>query len=482
MRKNRVVCLVAIFIATLFSPPIIIRNPIVSKFSLVLPRDSFLVNYSLHGGWRGGFTFEERGFFYLTEWKGSWWLVDPSGNLFISKGVNHIDPYGDYSPSLGYSPYERNVNKKYGRFEEWLKSTVTRLKFWGFNTIGAWSYRKLSLHMPYTVILYLMTSYRYNSTVKIYDIFDSDFEHHVKGIVLRECIPRVNDSLLLGYFLDNELKWGPKLRSNRHLLDDFIKLSSRSPGKKIAIKALLKAFDNNVEKLSIRLRVKLKSLEGLLRYSGSLPIGGIFDKARSIFLRYFAERYFNVSTSIIRAYDPNHLILGVRFVWIPPVEVLEVARKYLDVISINIYTTHPPLEALEYVYNVTRRPIMITEFSFKAVDSGLPNTKGAGEPTETQLSRAYLTAKYALKIIELPYVIGYHWFQYTDQPKEGRFDGENSNFGLVKIDDEPWRTLVSVFTLINSKAELVHAKLVKADTVLKKVNKLLAEIKKNTET
>ena len=35
-----------------------------------------------------------------------------------------------------------------------------------------------------------------------------------------------------------------------------------------------------------------------------------------------------------------------------------------------------------------------------------------------------------------------HWFQYYDHPKGGRPDGEDYDFGLVDINDRPYRRLV----------------------------------------
>lgn len=37
----------------------------------------------------------------------------------------------------------------------------------------------------------------------------------------------------------------------------------------------------------------------------------------------------------------------------------------------------------------------------------------------------------------LPAVVGMDWFQYFDEPTHGRDDGENFNFGLVDIHDQP---------------------------------------------
>ncbi len=430
--------------------------------------------YDIFGGYKRMCGFEARGFFYVVEADGVWWLVDPLGCVFISKGVNHVDPRGDYSPRLGYSPYERNVLAKYGGFEAWLNTTVYRLLVWGFNTVGSWSYRELYRNTPYTRNLNVMASYGFDwVTGKVPDIFDEKFEEHVVKLVRKECASRVRDPLLLGYFLDNELKWGPDWRSPKHLLDHFMELPAGSPGKRAAVDALLEAAGGSLEKVSSVLGVGVSSVDGLLSYRGGLPEHPLVSEARRVFLRMFAERYFNVSVSAVRSVDPNHLILGVRFAGLPPDDVLVIAGRYVDVVTLNFYTNDPPVEALERAFELSGRPLMVTEFSFKAMDSGLPNTKGAGQPVHTQRERAYLAARFVLKIVELPYVVGYHWFQYSDQPAEGRFDGENSNFGLVNIRDEPWDLLTRVFAKVNRWVENVHGRGAGADELLREVSEIV---------
>ena len=54
-------------------------------------------------------------------------------------------------------------------------------------------------------------------------------------------------------------------------------------------------------------------------------------------------------------------------------------------------------------------------------------------------------------------MVGYHWFEYRDEPKEGRFDGENSNYGVVKIDFTPWEVLTARMTTVNAAIEARHA-------------------------
>ena len=102
---------------------------------------------------------------------------------------------------------------------------------------------------------------------------------------------------------------------------------------------------------------------------------------------------------------------------------------------------------------------MITEFSFKAMDSGLPNTKGAAKPVATQQDRADGFAAYVQTLAELPSCVGFHWFQYRDQPKEGRrLDGENSNYGVVKLDFTPWEVLTKRMTEVNATLEQRRAR------------------------
>jgi hypothetical protein len=42
-------------------------------------------------------------------------------------------------------------------------------------------------------------------------------------------------------------------------------------------------------------------------------------------------------------------------------------------------------------------------------------------------------------------VVAADWFQYFDEPRHGRGDGENFNFGLVDIADHPYAEIIEVF-------------------------------------
>ncbi len=132
------------------------------------------------------------------------------------------------------------------------------------------------------------------------------------------------------------------------------------------------------------------------------------------------------------------------------------AGQFVDVVSFNNYGDQPPADQLDKLYRLTGKPVALTEFSFKAQDSGLPNTKGAGKPLPTQRDRAEHFDRYVTALARMPFLVGYHWFEYGDEPAEGRFDGENSNYGLVNIQDEPWSVLVERMTQVNAQIEVEH--------------------------
>ena len=119
--------------------------------------------------------------------------------------------------------------------------------------------------------------------------------------------------------------------------------------------------------------------------------------------------------------------------------MIAAAGRYLDVISFNCYDfdAGPVIDAMP----VSGKPCLISEFSFRGDDAGLPNTHGAGPRVESQIERAQCFERYVTAALRKPTVVGYHWFEHADQPAEGRFDGENSNFGTVTIKDEVYAEL-----------------------------------------
>jgi len=419
-----------------------------------------------------------------------WWFILPENKPFISKGVTTVRFAQDTIQNTDFSPYAENNLKKYGSKEKWAKNALKRLFNWNFNTLAAWSEKEFSdievdgKKMFYTPILNIGAAFveikQKDEDAWLHgifpDVFDKDFEEISYEIAKKECSPLKDDERILGYFIDNELKFGPDWRGSDELLTMFLNLPPGSAGKIYAVNFLKKryssidmfnevwnssfsSFDELFSASDIKPPFVFPALyeqnQGVERYKNET------DKKRSLFISdcdtfagIIAERYFSVTDRAIKNYDSNHLNLGCRFAYVPQVQVRQNAGKYLDVISFNCYTFDPS-DAIDS-YSVYDKPCLIGEFSFRGDDSGLPNTRGAGPRVPSQKDRADSFENYVTKALKKPALVGYHWFEHADEPKEGRFDGENSNYGLVNIEDVVYEELTQRMTQINLKAEELH--------------------------
>jgi hypothetical protein len=377
---------------------------------------------------------DRTGFIRAEQTDGVWWLADPGGRAVLSRGVNHVHSGGDRSPALGRSPYADVVRAKYGSPEAWAEASADRLRGWGFNTIGSWSSpAMLDRGLAYTYILDMGAKSGGDWQKGLFpDVFSDEFRRTAERIAEAECAPRRDDPLLLGYFTDNELRWGPDWRSDRGLLADFWEMPEGSAGRAAA-------------------------REFVRERSGAT---GQVDFARrdGAFVQKVSEQYFGVCAEAIRRHDPNHMILGCRFAVRVPRSVIAGMAPYVDIVSHNEYEFRPDVEKLRQAHEWSGKPVMLTEFSFKALDSGLPCTRGAATPVATQQERADCFERYVTALMELPFMVGYHWFQYSDPPAEGRFDGENSNYGVVTGDDEPWELLTERMTEVSARIDDIHSK------------------------
>jgi sugar phosphate isomerase/epimerase len=398
------------------------------------------------------------GHFYPEQIDGRWWLIDPHGGAFIAKAVNHVSFTADSAPSLGHSPYERAVRQKYGSEENWAKAACERLRGWGFNCIGGWSSAStFEQGMPYTVILDLAAGGGADwQRGTVADFFSKRFVEGVQRRARERCAPRAADPNVLGYFTDNELRWGPDWRSRKGLLEEYLAFAPSAEGKAAVIDHLL-AQHKTAEAVSKLLGLPPTDRDGLLKAKEFKMDGDVLARESAGFLRAVAEQYFSTCYKAIKLADPNHLVLGCRFAGYAPREVVEGSKGWVDVVSYNNYDADPPAGKIQEIYGITGRPMMLTEFSFKAMDSGLPNTKGAGRPLPTQEDRADSFDRYVNGLMDLPMCVGSHWFEHSDEPKEGRFDGENSNYGVVNINDEPWEVLTRRMTEVNAGLEKRHS-------------------------
>ncbi len=117
------------------------------------------------------------------------------------------------------------------------------------------------------------------------------------------------------------------------------------------------------------------------------------------------------------------------------------AKSYCDTLSFNIYG--PTIDTTKYGFLGTYdMPTMVSEFHFGALDHG--QFFGGMIEVSDQNARGTNCLAYMESAADNAWIVGAHWYQYTDQPATGRStDGQNGNIGLVDITDTPCAPLIA---------------------------------------
>ncbi len=413
-------------------------------------------------------------FFHVEQVGGRWWVIDPGGRSFYAVGTDHANFGAHWCEKLGYAPYSRNVQARYGSEQKWAQSTLKRLKAWGFNTLGAGHSESLRHQgLAHTEFLSLGANFTSVSDIAprttwtgFPDVFHPRFQAWCEQQARRVAKSARSDPWLFGYFLDNELEWFGKNGSETGLVDETFKKPADHPAKRALVDFLKKRYPT-IEALNKAWGTQAPSWEVLAGTSAS-PVTKTKAAAadRLAFVRLIADRYFAVTTSAVRKADPNHMVIGCRFAgWAPP--IFDIAGKYLDIVTVNFYgqvdlargvSTDMPAMMRKYAASA-RRPLMITEWSFPALDAGLPSQHGAGQRVATQKDKARAYAIYQKALFGMPFMVGSDYFMWVDEPALGISSTfpEDSNYGLVDVNDSPWVELTKTAAAVNRQANAIHS-------------------------
>ena len=162
------------------------------------------------------------------------------------------------------------------------------------------------------------------------------------------------------------------------------------------------------------------------------------------FLRLIADTYFEKTSAIVKAYDPDRLNLGCRYVGnSTPDVVLQAGSRYVDIDSFNFYSMELPADYLADAYRITGRPMMITEFSFSAGRSAgfLGSNNGSRNVlVRDQGRRAECYDAFVKAAADLPFMLGTHWFALFDYGRNAH--GLIGNYGLFDLNAAPYTELL----------------------------------------
>jgi hypothetical protein len=376
------------------------------------------------------------GFFRVLKGSRGWTMADPDGCAWFSIGVCSVSPN---KTARG----REALRARFGDEAGWARATLDLLRTNGFNTAACWSdwalLRRATNALPYTTQLNLMSRYgsRHRGAWQVsghlafsnncIHVFDPQFEAHARTNAAAALAEVRDDPLCVGHFSDNELPFPVDA------LDRFLALPDGDPGR-----AAAEAW--------VRERGVAKGAKGW------------GDADRAAFLTVVADRYFALCAAAIRAADPNHLYLGCRFHGSDhrKPELYRACGRHADVVSMNYYSAWAPDPALlAQLSGAAGRPLMVTEWYAKGMDSGMDNISGAGWTVKTQRDRGLFYQNFTLGLLESPHCVGWHWFKYMDNdPTDTRADPSNrdSNKGIVDNTFKPYPDLLDRMRALNDRA------------------------------
>ena len=457
-----------------------------------------------YGGWAAGPKLPNQGYFSTTKRNDRWWLVTPTGHLFLSFGLDTVTDasptivhprdtlftdlpapdsplakdygtddhvlYGPYKSGRTFDFYAANLERKYGSdySAAWRDRTLARLQSWGFNTIGNWSDEDLetAAKVPYTATLSVDGNHARLASGsdywgRMHDPFDLRFAADCDASFRDKAMRLKDDPWCLGYFVDNELSWnGGQVDGGRYgLAYGALAAQSAQPAKQ-AFLALLQARYGSIGSFNQSWGTTFSDWRALdPPYQASQTPTETEKRDMGAFVYALAQRYFTVVSEALRKYDPHHLYLGCRFAEGAPVEAVKAGSEICDVVSFNVY--RPRLDKADLQKNwgwaaSLDKPCLIGEFQFGALDRGLFHPGLV--PAASQTERAVMFRQYIDSVIDNPMFVGAHWFQYGDEPLTGRsLDGENYNIGFVSVTDTPYPEMVKAAQTVLATAYARHA-------------------------
>jgi hypothetical protein len=377
-------------------------------------------------------------------------IVPGSEGLFgrlPSKGGPMGEAWGTWGPTETptYSFGLANLIRSFGPEwrQDWTEMTRSRLVAWHFNTVANWSDPRFAkdAEMPYVIPMPPYPS----TAILLYRDFPDVYAEEFRSSSLRwaqHLAAFRDDPNLIGYFMRNEPKWA---FGGRNIASEMLEANPGTETRKALAHWLRKRYKDDTADWSVAWGLGLRSFDDVVDQT----VSGAADRSEMArrdlweFSKEMVRAYVGIPGLACHEVDPHHLNLGMRYASLSS-ELLYEAVGVFDVFSINAYGMEPPGETVAEIATRTRRPVMIGEFHFGALDRGLPSTGLRGVADQNERGIAY--RHYVEKAAADPGLVGVHYFILNDQEVLGRFDGENYQIGFVDVCHRPYRELVDSAT------------------------------------
>lgn len=379
-----------------------------------------------------------------------WWLVTPAGEPFFSLGICMCNQGG---PKEKYDPTKPSYTalRHYDMPEAWADASVLRLKSWGFTTVGGWSdYKTLRQSRHHDLWITPVLHLGSRSGAPWFDMWDEKVVRRIQELAEESIVPLRDDARVLGYYSDNEIGWW-----NAILWKMTLEQPATSGQRQQLVAMVREVYHDDWNSLAKDFVPQDAANWQDLERAGMLWLRPGSDGIRTIrrFLGLVAARYYQLMNDTIARFDPDALYLGDRYQSFYYPEVPLASRPYVDVVSTNFNVSWNDGtfvdSYLETLHKLADKPVLVSEFYMAAEEnrSGNKNAVGGFPTVATQRERAAALSNTLRSLGRLPYVVGADWFQYYDEPPHGRtLDGEDYNFGLVDIHNQPYEEVTAAFS------------------------------------
>ncbi|MEK7476945.1 MAG: hypothetical protein AAB152_15080 [Candidatus Coatesbacteria bacterium] len=377
------------------------------------------------------------GFVTAVQEHGVWWLRDGEGRPFFSLGVDCVAGCYGHAENHPVEPARK-------------ARIVGQLKAWGFNTAACWSSPSVWPDFYVADQLYARADPRET------DVWDEAFwtAGWFPGMVRDEVAAFRGRRNVIGLFVDNEPHWDPE-----KLFRAYAALPSSAPGSR-ALVAFARTRYGGPASMNREWGTRLSAFEAIPRARMPKKLPAAMESFLAAWRTEVVKNYYTRYVALVRAADPDHLILGVRWAGLPDLDLYRALSPLFDVNSVNDYTRYGALKAAYgRYYEATGKPIMITEYSFS----------GFAEPGHRSLQfcdvgsqerRAHGYRKFVSQAARAPFMVGMHWFLWGDYEKQDESrDGylPDENMGLVSADEtRVYDTLVDECARTNAAVDGLH--------------------------
>lgn len=388
------------------------------------------------------------------------WLPGYDHELADHYGYRRSVHTGPVKHGESFSFYRANLERKYGStgyMDAWRKTTVDRMINWGFTSFGNWVSPDFyqNNRYPYFANGWIIGDFKTISSGNDYwsplpDPFDPVFAERAAATVSVIANEVKNNPWCIGVFIDNEKSWGEmgSVTGQYGIVINAMAMDAKESPTKSEFMRLLKQKYGSVAALNAQWNTQYTSWN-ILADGVELKEHNAAQQADyAVLLEAYGSEYFRIVRSELKKVMPNHMYMGARFAdWGMTPEIVRSAAKYADVVSYNFYKESMHPAAWKFLPEIDM-PSIIGEFHMGATDHGLLNPGLVH--AQDQAERGKMFTEYMHGVIDNPYFVGAHWFQYIDSPLTGRaYDGENYNVGFVSVTDTPYREMVEAAQFVN---------------------------------